>query len=115
GNQIRHGGVVHERLMSVCETLRHVKLEPVLRRQFEGYPLPASRRIGPQIDDDIVYRALDAGDDLYLGMRLALEVDATQGMLPAREREGMLDEFRFQPARAELLDTEAAREKAPFV
>src|SRR5438270_12991952 len=69
---------VFERLEPVRETLWNVKHAVVLRRQFDSDPLFERWRCRPEIDNDVVDRALGATHDFHLPMRCGLIMHSSE-------------------------------------
>src|SRR5690606_3813882 len=106
---------VAEGLKPVSKPLRHVELSPILRGELEALPLAIARGSGPQIDDHVPDRPLEAAHDLHLAMRRTLEVHAAQGPPQLRMRGAVLNEARRQSARRILPSAEGAGEEAALV
>src|SRR3989338_6382836 len=69
---------IRDRLVSVCTSFGNVHLPVVVSRQLVGNPFGIRRRVGPQIENDIVYCPTRAADYLCLRVRTRLEMHAAQ-------------------------------------
>ena len=76
---------------------------------------PIGRRVGPEIEHDVVQRALEAGHELGLGAGTDLVVQAAQRAAPLGEGQVRLLDPRTHAERGQLLAAEAAGEEAALV
>ena len=73
---IEHVDVVGERLQAVRESFRDQERDAVLVAQRLRVPAQEGRRAAAQVDGDVPHLAAQAVDELLLGVRRALEVQA---------------------------------------
>ncbi len=71
GNRVAYRAVVGEGKIAMGKAARNIDLSGRILGQGEPFPTQEGGRARPQVDDDIVDRAADAANDLYLGMRRA--------------------------------------------
>ena len=68
GNLIEHLSAVLQSLKAVSKTFWYVKYPSIFRVELQSYPLSKSRRIGPQVDNDVVNSAPGAPHGSHFGM-----------------------------------------------
>jgi hypothetical protein len=99
----------------MCETAWYIHHVPVLGAEFSAKALAEGRGAGPQIEDRIPQRALDAAHDLYLGRLAQLIVHAAQRATVVAQGVVNLHKVGFEPRLAEFALTEESSEKAALV
>src|SRR5881227_4050052 len=97
------------------ETARHVHHVPVLGAELRAKALAERRRTGPQIEDRVPQRALDAADDLDLRRFAQLIMHSAQGAAVTAQGVVDLHEASFEPGLIEFALTEESSEKAALV
>ena len=112
---IDHLGIWNERTEAVREAAGHPQLLPVIGRKCDGDMLTIRRGAGPDVYRDIEDRAANYTDQLALGMRVGLEVKATNDPCLGRKRVIVLNERFRQSGLAEGLRIECLAEKAAGV
>ena len=90
---VEHLGVGLERAEAVREADRHEELRPVLGRNLGGDVAAEGRRAAPQIDRDVEDAPARHPDQLGLGVRRGLEMQAADRARLRRARMIVLDEF----------------------
>src|SRR5258708_18819167 len=114
-DQVQRFDILGQRQKAMRETARHIHHVPVLSAELGAETLAEGGRTGPQIEDRVPQRALDAAHDLDLGRIPQLVVHATQGAAVAAEGIVDLYEMGFQPGFAEFALAKKSREKAALV
>src|SRR5262249_10438744 len=71
-NEIINLDVITERLEPMRKSLRDVELVGVSTRELELLPFAISRRLGPDVDNDVKNRSLNATQQLNFAVRSAL-------------------------------------------
>src|SRR5216684_2269712 len=112
---VEHLGVVDEALEAVGEALGHIERAPVLGIEAEAFPASVGRRARADVDDHVENGAAHAADDLGLGVRRLLVVEAAQRAGAAVIGQAFLDDGGGDAMRLELARTPDAREEATLV
>jgi hypothetical protein len=108
--------IIRQGLKSVGEICRDVERRPrVACAQLHGQPSTVGGRFRPEIDDDVVNGAREAGDEFRLGERCNLIVHAAQGAFFPTIRNITLNDARIQPVLRKFLRAERARKKSSLV
>ena len=107
--------IVLEGLETVRKTPRYKKPDSVLGRELEAEAPEISRRVLPDVDDDIVNGTHRAPDQFVLLVRRSLEMHPAQRAGLLVERHIALDEPGSQAFRREFFFAEGTREKPPLV
>ena len=112
---IEHVDVVGERLEAVREAFGDEQGDAVVGAEPLGVPAQEGRRAAAQVDGDVEHFAAQAVDELFLGLRRMLEVQAAHA---AALRGVRVVDLRHRPAPAGLaqfVGAEDAREEAARV
>jgi hypothetical protein len=104
--------VVRKRLEAVREARGHVEHRASLGCQFEPLPAAECRRVGAQIEDDVVKGSAHDAHNLDLAMRRALEMQPADRAAPNAARMVDLHEARLESDRRKFLGTEDPGEEA---
>ena len=107
--------VVHERLEAVGAASRDVERAVGRAAQLDGHVPEQRRRVGTEVDDDVVDGTAHAPHQLRLGMRTDLVVHPADGSGLTGHRHVALHDRRVQAVRDELVAAERPREPAPVV
>lgn len=106
-----------ERLKAVQKSLGHIEVQKIGIVEPDRHLVAEGRRVGPDVDDDIVYRSVRAADEFGF----ALSRPAVHPADGSLHRAGLrvLDERRAEPRSAEIViedvGIEGPGEEAAFV
>src|SRR3989344_6082853 len=106
---------IRERLVSVRTSFGNVHLSVIVSRQLVGNPFGIHRRVGPQVENDIVYCPTRAADYLCLRMRTRLEMHAAQRPRFAVESRTALHHTAFEAPFCRFFFIPRPREKTAHV
>ena len=112
---IEHVDVVGKRLQAVREALRNQQGDAVVAAQPLAVPVQEGRRAAAQVDRDIEDLAAQAVNELFLGMRRTLEMQAADAAALCRPGVVDLRHRRLPAGIAQLVGAEDARQKAARV
>ncbi len=112
---IEHVDVVGKRLQAVGEAFRDQQGDAVVAAQPFAVPLQEGRRAATQVDGDVEDLAAQAMDELFLGPRRMLEVQAADAA--ALRRAGVVDlrDRRVPAGIAQLVGAEETRQEAAVI
>ena len=99
----------------MSETLGYVEHQSVFCRQFDAEPPTKSRRIRPQINDDVIERATDAAHDLAFCKRRQLKMHTAKCTGVGAERVVDLNNRHGNASGLEFLLTEEASKETAVI
>jgi hypothetical protein len=99
----------------MTEALRDVDGAMVVAGELDRDVAEVRRTLRSQVDDDVEHGAAGTADELRLGGRRILEVDAADRAAKPVEADVRLRDDRLQPVLGKLVLAEGAREEPPVV
>ena len=112
---VEHFRIVGQCLEAVGEAFGDIQHSHALPMKFHGDPLLEGRGFPPQVDNDIIDRAVDAMDQFVFRMGRLLKMHAPQRSCLSGEGDAALCNLRIQSLIGKLAFTEGSPKKSPII